>query len=163
MIYLCCLRFLRDLKKWSWLGKIGKNGQKWGKMAAPESPFIHYYYLISKWSIKYYTWWWLHFHVDIQFNDFENIYYRDRNEFPLIFFFCKMHSDETIGGLNYDDGMIKVKEEPKKSIEKYYCHMVFTKPFKINIRIDPWYTDEECREIDIDKESVASSGSIEID
>ena len=31
MIYLCCLRCLRDLKKWSWLGKIGKNEQKWGK------------------------------------------------------------------------------------------------------------------------------------
>ena len=42
MIYLCCLRFLRDLKKWSWLEKIGKNGQKWGKMAVLESPYIHY-------------------------------------------------------------------------------------------------------------------------
>ena len=36
MIYLCCLRFLRDLEKWSWIlnlrkneGKMGKNGVKW--------------------------------------------------------------------------------------------------------------------------------------
>ena len=36
------LRFLRDLKKWSWLEKIGKNWEKWGKMAVPESPNIHY-------------------------------------------------------------------------------------------------------------------------
>ena len=43
MIYLCFLRCLRDLKKWSWLGKIGKNGQKWAKMAAPESPIVHYF------------------------------------------------------------------------------------------------------------------------
>ena len=37
-----CLRCLRDLEKWSWIEKMGKNEEKWGKMAAPESPFIHY-------------------------------------------------------------------------------------------------------------------------
>ena len=39
---MCCLRFLREFEKWSWLGKIGKNEEKWGKMAAPESANIHY-------------------------------------------------------------------------------------------------------------------------
>ena len=44
MIYLnaCFLRCLRDLEKWSWIGKMGKNEEKWGKKLAPESPFIHY-------------------------------------------------------------------------------------------------------------------------
>ena len=37
------LRCLRDLEKWSWIEKMGKNEEKWGKMAAPESPIIHYY------------------------------------------------------------------------------------------------------------------------
>ena len=36
------LRCLRDLEKWSWIEKMGKNEEKWGKMAAPESPIIHY-------------------------------------------------------------------------------------------------------------------------
>ena len=36
------LRCLRNLEKWSWLGKIGKNWEKWSKIAAPESPYIHY-------------------------------------------------------------------------------------------------------------------------
>ena len=36
------LRCLRDLEKWSWIEKIGKNEEKWGKIAAPESPNIHY-------------------------------------------------------------------------------------------------------------------------
>ena len=36
------LRCLRNLKKWSWLGKIGKNEEKWGKITAPESANIHY-------------------------------------------------------------------------------------------------------------------------
>ena len=38
------LRCLRNFEKWSKVEKIGKNGQKWGKIAAPESPYIHYYY-----------------------------------------------------------------------------------------------------------------------
>ena len=41
------LRCLRDLEKWSWLEKIGKNGGKWGKVTAPESPNIHYCYPCS--------------------------------------------------------------------------------------------------------------------
>ena len=36
------LRCLRDLEKWSWLGKMGENEEKWSKMAAPESPNTHY-------------------------------------------------------------------------------------------------------------------------
>ena len=36
------LRFLRNLEKWSWIEKIWKNEEKWGKIAAPESPNIHY-------------------------------------------------------------------------------------------------------------------------
>ena len=40
---MCCLRFLREFEKWSWLGKIGKNEEKWSKKTAPESPNIHYY------------------------------------------------------------------------------------------------------------------------
>ena len=28
MIYLCCLRFLREFEKWSVMGKIGKNQEK---------------------------------------------------------------------------------------------------------------------------------------
>ena len=36
------LRCLREFEKWSWLGKMGKNEEKWGKKTAPESPFIHY-------------------------------------------------------------------------------------------------------------------------
>ena len=36
------LRFLRDLKKWSWIEKIGKNEGKWGKITGPESANIHY-------------------------------------------------------------------------------------------------------------------------
>ena len=36
------LRFLRDLKKWSWIEKIGKNEEKLAKMAAPESPVSYY-------------------------------------------------------------------------------------------------------------------------
>ena len=39
----CFLRCLRNLKKWSCFEKIGENGQKWGKIAAPESPIIHYF------------------------------------------------------------------------------------------------------------------------
>ena len=42
MIYLRCLRFLREFEKWSGVEKIGKNRGKWGKIAVPESPFIHY-------------------------------------------------------------------------------------------------------------------------
>ena len=41
-IFKCVLRCLREFEKWSWLGKIGKNEEKWGKMAVPESPIIHY-------------------------------------------------------------------------------------------------------------------------
>ena len=37
------LRCLRDFEKWSWLGKMGKNEEKWGKKLGLESPFIHYY------------------------------------------------------------------------------------------------------------------------
>ena len=41
------LRCLRNLKKWSWLGKIGKNGVKNGvKKSVPKSANIHY------WQIK---------------------------------------------------------------------------------------------------------------
>ena len=36
------LRCLRDFEKWSWLGKMGKNEEKWGKKLGLESPFIHY-------------------------------------------------------------------------------------------------------------------------
>ena len=36
MIYLCCLRCLRDLKKWSWIEKIGKNRAKMGKNGCPK-------------------------------------------------------------------------------------------------------------------------------
>ena len=36
------LRCLRNLKKWSKVEKIRKNGGKWAKIAVPESPFIHY-------------------------------------------------------------------------------------------------------------------------
>ena len=36
------LRCLRDFEKWSWIGKMGKNEEKWGKKLAPESPIIHY-------------------------------------------------------------------------------------------------------------------------
>ena len=35
MIYLCCLRCLRDLEKWSWIEKIGKNRAKMGKNGCP--------------------------------------------------------------------------------------------------------------------------------
>ena len=45
--YVVFLRFLRDLEKWSWLGKIGKNEEKWGKKLVLESPFIHYSLVIS--------------------------------------------------------------------------------------------------------------------
>ena len=37
--FLRCLRFF---EKWSVMGKIGKNREKWGKKAEPESPYIHY-------------------------------------------------------------------------------------------------------------------------
>ena len=37
------LRCLREFKKWSWLGKIGKNEEKMRKMAVPKSANIHYY------------------------------------------------------------------------------------------------------------------------
>ena len=30
---------------------MGKNEEKWGKMAVPESPFIHYYYILYKRSM----------------------------------------------------------------------------------------------------------------
>ena len=33
--FFCFLRCLRDFEKWSWLGKIGKNGQKIGKNSCP--------------------------------------------------------------------------------------------------------------------------------
>ena len=36
------LRCLREFEKWSWLGKMRKNEEKWGKKTASESPFIHY-------------------------------------------------------------------------------------------------------------------------
>ena len=36
------LRFLRDLEKWSWLGKIGENEGKLGKNAELISAIIHY-------------------------------------------------------------------------------------------------------------------------
>ena len=36
------LRCLRDFEKWSWIEKMRKNEEKWGKKTAPESPFIHY-------------------------------------------------------------------------------------------------------------------------
>ena len=36
------LRCLRNFEKWSKVEKIGKNGGKWGKIAAPESAYIHY-------------------------------------------------------------------------------------------------------------------------
>ena len=36
------LRCLREFEKWSWLGKIGKNEEKWGKKTAPESPLSYY-------------------------------------------------------------------------------------------------------------------------
>ena len=42
------LRCLRDFEKWSWIEKIGKNRQKWGKIAAPESPNIYYYQPINQ-------------------------------------------------------------------------------------------------------------------
>ena len=45
VVFLFFLRCLRNLKKWSWVEKIGKNWEKWGKMAVPESPNIHYFYL----------------------------------------------------------------------------------------------------------------------
>ena len=38
------LRFLRFFEKWSELGKMGKNGGKWGKKAEPESPLLYYYW-----------------------------------------------------------------------------------------------------------------------
>ena len=41
-ISMLFLRCLRNLKKWSKGGKIGKNEEKWGKMAVSESPNIHY-------------------------------------------------------------------------------------------------------------------------
>ena len=44
MIYLCCLRFLRDLKNW----------EKWAKMAAPESANVYYYGLYLKQGGKLY-------------------------------------------------------------------------------------------------------------
>ena len=47
-IFKCVLRCLREFEMWSWLGKIGKNEEKWGKMAVPESPIIHYYRLLRK-------------------------------------------------------------------------------------------------------------------
>ena len=37
------LRCLREFEKWSWLGKIGKNEEKWGKKLVPESPIYIYY------------------------------------------------------------------------------------------------------------------------
>ena len=47
MIYLnaCFLRCLREFEKWSCFEKIGKNEEKWRKIADPESPNIHYYCL----------------------------------------------------------------------------------------------------------------------
>ena len=36
------LRCLRDLEKWSWIEKMGKNEEKWGKKSGLESPYIHY-------------------------------------------------------------------------------------------------------------------------
>ena len=45
MIYLRCLRCLREFEKWSKVEKIGENWGKLGKIAVPESPFIHYYSL----------------------------------------------------------------------------------------------------------------------
>ena len=36
------LRFLRFFEKWSELGKIRKNQEKWGKKPGAESPYIHY-------------------------------------------------------------------------------------------------------------------------
>ena len=43
MIYLCCLRFLREFEKWSEVEKIRKNRGKLGKKLVLESPFIHYF------------------------------------------------------------------------------------------------------------------------
>ena len=37
------LRCLRDLEKWSWIGKMGKNEENGVKKTAPESPIIHYW------------------------------------------------------------------------------------------------------------------------
>ena len=43
------LRCLRNLKKWSWLGKIGKNGVKNGvKKSVPKSANIHYFCLFPQ-------------------------------------------------------------------------------------------------------------------
>ena len=35
-------RFEKVVLDFKFKKKWGKNGQKWGKMAAPESPYIHY-------------------------------------------------------------------------------------------------------------------------
>ena len=48
MIYLRCLRCLREFEKWSEVEKIGKNRGKLGKIAVPESPFIYYLQLRRK-------------------------------------------------------------------------------------------------------------------
>ena len=51
MIYLCCLRFLREFEKWSEVVKIGKNWEKWGKIAVPDPPYIHYYQASNKFYV----------------------------------------------------------------------------------------------------------------
>ena len=44
---MCCLRCLRDLEKWSCFEKMGKNGQKWGKIGKNGCPRIPIYTLLS--------------------------------------------------------------------------------------------------------------------
>ena len=45
-----CLRCLRDLEKWSWVGKMGKNGAKIGKNGCTRIPIytlLIAFYLLS--------------------------------------------------------------------------------------------------------------------
>ena len=43
VFFLRFLRFLRFFEKWSEVVRAWKNGEKWGEMSEPESPYIHYY------------------------------------------------------------------------------------------------------------------------
>ena len=48
---MCCLRFLREFEKWSWLGKIGKNEEKWGKNEENGCPRIPIYTLLTNFKL----------------------------------------------------------------------------------------------------------------
>ena len=111
------LRFLRDLEKWSWLGKIGENEGKLGKKAELISAIIHYYDDIS----------FVHGDVNYNSNEFSlarnnRDCYRFNNFGKTLADFCKSRDMHIINGRLFDDtcGNYTCLSNDGKSVVDYF-------------------------------------------